>query len=172
MGCPTCMTKAWGRLDGNGIIAGGVISVFLVRVLMRQAAVSLASTAVQPCQDGVIAKFSIRDFLDAQGSLRALRTKATGAPKIVVSVQHCSIPPMPKAAAAKKTDQPASYEAALQELEQLIAQIESGQLPLEQMLSGYQRAAQLLGFCRSQLDAVQEQVKVLDEGQLSAWTQD
>ena len=79
---------------------------------------------------------------------------------------------MPKAAAAKKADQPASYEAALQELEQLIVQIESGQLPLEQMLSGYHRAAQLLGFCRSQLEAVQEQVKVLDEGQLSAWTQD
>ena len=79
---------------------------------------------------------------------------------------------MPKAAAAKKADQPASYEAALQELEQLIAQIESGQLPLEQMLSGYHRTAQLLGFCRIQLEAVQEQVKVLDEGQLSAWTQD
>ena len=79
---------------------------------------------------------------------------------------------MPKAIAAKKADQPASYEAALQELEQLIAQIESGQLPLEQMLSGYQRAAQLLGFCRGQLESVQEQVKVLDEGQLSAWTQD
>ena len=40
------------------------------------------------------------------------------------------------------------------------------------MLSGYQRAAELLGFCRSQLEAVQEQVKVLDEGKLSAWTQD
>ncbi|MEG0142084.1 MAG: exodeoxyribonuclease VII small subunit, partial [Comamonas sp.] len=34
---------------------------------------------------------------------------------------------MPKAVAAKKSEQPASYEAALQELEQLIAQIESGQ---------------------------------------------
>ena len=79
---------------------------------------------------------------------------------------------MPKAAAAKKSEQPVSYEAALQELEQLIAQIESGQLPLEQMLSGYQRAAELLVFCRSQLEAVQEQVKVLDEGKLSAWTQD
>lgn len=78
---------------------------------------------------------------------------------------------MPKAV-AKKSDLPASYEAALQELEQLIAQIESGQMPLEQMLSGYQRAAELLGYCRSQLDAVQEQVKILDEGKLSAWTQD
>jgi exodeoxyribonuclease VII small subunit len=80
--------------------------------------------------------------------------------------------PMPKAAAAPKSELPVSYEAALQELEQLIAQIESGQLPLAQMLSGYQRAAELLAFCRSQLDAVQEQVKVLDEGKLSAWTQD
>ncbi|MEX8191771.1 exodeoxyribonuclease VII small subunit [Comamonas guangdongensis] len=79
---------------------------------------------------------------------------------------------MPKAAAAKKSEQPTSYEAALQELEQLIAQIESGQLPLEQMLSGYQRAAELLGYCRGQLDAVQEQVKVLDDGKLSAWVQD
>lgn len=79
---------------------------------------------------------------------------------------------MPKAAAAKTSAQPTSYEAALQELEQLIAQIESGQLPLEQMLTGYQRAAELLAYCRSKLDAVQEQVKVLDEGTLAPWTQD
>lgn len=39
---------------------------------------------------------------------------------------------------------PASYEAALEELEQLIGRIESGQLPLEQLLAGYQRGAQLL----------------------------
>lgn len=78
---------------------------------------------------------------------------------------------MPKAA-AKTAMPPASYEAALQELEALIAQIESGQLPLEQMLGGYQRAAELLAFCRGKLEAVQEQVKVLDEGQLAPWTQE
>ena len=60
----------------------------------------------------------------------------------------------------------------LQELEQLISQIESGQLPLEQMLSGYQRAAELLTFCRGKLQAVQEQVKILDGDKLSAWTQE
>ena len=79
---------------------------------------------------------------------------------------------MPKAAAAKKSEQPVSYEAALQELEQLIAQIESGQLPLEQMLAGYQRGAVLLNFCRTRLEAVQEQIKVLDEGALQPWTQE
>ena len=78
---------------------------------------------------------------------------------------------MPKAPAAASTE-PASYEAALQELEQLIEQIESGQMPLEQMLAGYQRGASLLAFCRSRLDAVQEQIKVLDEGGLQPWTQD
>ena len=68
--------------------------------------------------------------------------------------------------------EPASYEAALQELEQLVARIETGQLPLDQMLAGYQRGASLLTFCRQRLDAVQDQIKVLDEGQLQPWTQE
>jgi exodeoxyribonuclease VII small subunit len=67
---------------------------------------------------------------------------------------------------------PATYEAALEELEQLIAQIESGQMPLEQMLVGYERGAQLLVFCRSKLEAVDNQIKVLDEGTLKPWTQE
>lgn len=67
---------------------------------------------------------------------------------------------------------PASYEAALEELDQLVGLIESGQLPLEQLLSGYQRGAQLLQFCRDKLQAVENQIKVLDEGTLKPWTQE
>jgi exodeoxyribonuclease VII small subunit len=67
---------------------------------------------------------------------------------------------------------PASYEAALEELDQLVALIESGQLPLEQLLTGYQRGAQLLQFCRDKLQAVETQIKVLDEGTLKPWTQE
>ena len=79
---------------------------------------------------------------------------------------------MPKASAASSAPpEPASYEAALQELEQLVARIESGQLPLEQMLAGYQRGACLLEFCRARLEAVQEQIKVLDEGVLQPWNE-
>jgi len=70
------------------------------------------------------------------------------------------------------TQPPASYEAALAELEQLVGRIESGQLPLEQLLSGYQRGAELLQYCRDKLQAVENQVKVLDEGVLKPWTQD
>ncbi|MES2424527.1 MAG: exodeoxyribonuclease VII small subunit [Pseudomonadota bacterium] len=73
---------------------------------------------------------------------------------------------MAKATALKP---PASYEAALEELEQLIAQLESGQLPLEQLLVSYQRGSELLGFCRGKLDAVDQQIKVLDDGALKPW---
>jgi exodeoxyribonuclease VII small subunit len=67
---------------------------------------------------------------------------------------------------------PASYEAALEELEQLIGVIESGQLPLEQLLAGYRRGAELLQFCREKLQAVEQQIKVLDEGTLKPWMQE
>ena len=67
---------------------------------------------------------------------------------------------------------PGSYEAALEELDRLIGVIESGQLPLDQLLEGYQRGAQLLQFCREKLQAVEQQVKVLDEGTLKPWMQE
>lgn len=63
---------------------------------------------------------------------------------------------------SKKTE-PANYEMALQELEQLLGQIETGALPLDQLLAGYQRGAELLAFCRTRLQAVQEQIQVLDK---------
>ena len=65
---------------------------------------------------------------------------------------------------------PASYEAALAELEALVASMEGGQLPLEGLLEGYKRGAELLGFCRSRLEAVEQQVKVIEEGQLRDWS--
>ena len=64
---------------------------------------------------------------------------------------------------------PASYEAALAELEQLVSQLDAGQLPLEQLLTHYQRGAELLSFCRARLDAVVNQIKVLEGGELKPW---
>jgi exodeoxyribonuclease VII small subunit len=64
---------------------------------------------------------------------------------------------------------PATYEQALAELDRLVAQMEGGQLPLDQLLDGYRRGAELLNFCRSRLQAVEDQVKVLEDGQLKNW---
>jgi len=81
---------------------------------------------------------------------------------------------MPKKAspASDPIDQPASYEAAVAELEQLAVRMESGQLPLNDMLTGYRRASVLLAYCREQLDVVEEQIKVLDGETLKKWAQE
>ena len=75
---------------------------------------------------------------------------------------------MPRALQTSPTP-PALYEDALAELERLVQTMEDGQLPLDRLLESYQRGAELLGFCRSKLDAVEAQVKVLEEGQLKPW---
>ena len=68
------------------------------------------------------------------------------------------------------TDLPARYEDALAELERLVQAMEGNQLPLEGLLDNYRRGAQLLAFCRDRLQAVESQVKVLEDGQLKDWT--
>jgi exodeoxyribonuclease VII small subunit len=70
---------------------------------------------------------------------------------------------------ASNTKEPASYEQALAELDRLVQQMEGGQLPLDQLLDGYRRGAELLAFCRSRLQVVEDQVKVLEDGQLKSW---
>ncbi len=62
-----------------------------------------------------------------------------------------------------------SYEEALAELERLVAAMEGGQMPLDQLLQNYRRGADLLQLCRVQLDTVEQQVKVLEDGQLKPW---
>jgi exodeoxyribonuclease VII small subunit len=70
---------------------------------------------------------------------------------------------MPKTTAPALTaDADLSYEAALQALEALVAQMDSGQMPLDDLLAGYQRGAALLKICREKLAAVEQQIKRLD----------
>jgi exodeoxyribonuclease VII small subunit len=76
-------------------------------------------------------------------------------------------PSRPKAEAAASPE--LSYEQALDELERLVAAMEGQQLPLDQLLQGYQRGAELLALCRGRLQAVEQQVKLLDGAELKAW---
>jgi exodeoxyribonuclease VII small subunit len=65
-----------------------------------------------------------------------------------------------------KNQKSASFEAAMAELEKIVADMESGRLTLEDSLAAYKRGAELLSFCRARLDDAQAQVRVLEEGEL------
>lgn len=71
---------------------------------------------------------------------------------------------------APEDSAPKSYEEALSELERLVQAMEDAQLPLDRLLDAYKRGAELLAYCRDRLQAVEEQVKVLEDGQLKPWT--
>ena len=56
----------------------------------------------------------------------------------------------------------ASFEEAMAELEQLVAKMETGELPLEASVAAYQRGSELVKYCVAQLERVERQVKVLE----------
>ena len=66
-------------------------------------------------------------------------------------------------------DTPASFEVALAELEDIVARMEGGQLPLKDALAAYQRGAALLAFCQRELKEAQQQVEILEKGVLKAF---
>ena len=65
-----------------------------------------------------------------------------------------------------KSQVPQSFEAALAEIENIVAAMEAGQLPLEQSLAAYKRGAELLQYCQARLQEAQQQVKILEAGTL------
>ena len=65
---------------------------------------------------------------------------------------------------------PSNYEQALAELEGLVSAMENAQLPLDDLLKSYRRGAQLLQFCRARLQDVEQQVKLLERGELEPWS--
>jgi exodeoxyribonuclease VII small subunit len=85
-----------------------------------------------------------------------------------------STPAAPKTASPERSDvghgEPGSYEQALAELDRLVEQMEQGELPLDRLLDDYRRGAELLAYCRGRLEAVEAQVKVLEEGRLKPWS--
>jgi exodeoxyribonuclease VII small subunit len=56
----------------------------------------------------------------------------------------------------------ASFEDAMRELEAIVAKMDEGSLGLEDSLLAYRRGAELVKQCQVSLEAVREQVQVLD----------
>lgn len=66
---------------------------------------------------------------------------------------------------------PVSFEVAMAELAQLVAQMEAGQLPLEASVAAYARGSELVKFCAAQLEKVESQVKVLEGDMLKPFAE-
>lgn len=62
--------------------------------------------------------------------------------------------------AAKKTES-LSFDAALGELEQIVQQLEQGDLPLETALKQFERGIQLARVSKQKLEQAEQQVQIL-----------
>ncbi|WKT59875.1 exodeoxyribonuclease VII small subunit [Microbulbifer thermotolerans] len=63
--------------------------------------------------------------------------------------------------AAKK--KAATFEDALEELEKLVERLETGDLPLEEALTDFERGVKLTRECQQKLATAEQKVKVLME---------
>lgn len=70
---------------------------------------------------------------------------------------------MPEPTTAATTIESLSFEAAMSELEQLVAQLESGRASLEDSILLYERGAKLKAHCDARLKAAQMRVDQIVE---------
>jgi exodeoxyribonuclease VII small subunit len=59
---------------------------------------------------------------------------------------------------------PKTFEEALQELEQILAEMEGGTIGLEESIVKYERGSFLIRHCRTVLSAAEKQIELLTKG--------
>ena len=72
--------------------------------------------------------------------------------------------------AASTVAMPSSFEQAMAELQQLVVQMEAGELPLEASVAAYKRGSALVQYCAAQLEKIDAQVKVLEGDMLKPFS--
>jgi len=74
----------------------------------------------------------------------------------------------------KKAEQPARFETSLQQLEQIVNRLESGELPLEDALNEFERGVQLARNGQQTLQQAEQRVRILlsddNDADLSSFT--
>ena len=66
--------------------------------------------------------------------------------------------------AKRNLNPPKTFEEALQELEQILAEIEGGEMGLEESLAKYERGNFLIHHCRGVLNTAERQIELLSKG--------
>lgn len=70
------------------------------------------------------------------------------------------------------SDQPRSYEELYTELEQAVARLEAGDLPLEEALREYERGVALASQCQRLLDGAELRIQQVMNGEIAPWEPD
>lgn len=61
----------------------------------------------------------------------------------------------------KKKEKLPSFEQALEELEEMVDVMESGDLALEELITSYERGAKLVSHCESVLDGARKRLELI-----------
>ncbi|MBI4749489.1 MAG: exodeoxyribonuclease VII small subunit [Acidobacteria bacterium] len=64
----------------------------------------------------------------------------------------------------KTQNQPLEFEHSLAELEQVVRQLEAGDLPLDEALTLFERGVGLARLCRQRLDGAERRIEILLKG--------
>jgi exodeoxyribonuclease VII small subunit len=62
---------------------------------------------------------------------------------------------------AKKDPQETNFEAALEELEAVVEQLETGELPLEESLVAFEKGVGLVIYCNQKLTEAEKKIELL-----------
>jgi exodeoxyribonuclease VII small subunit len=65
-----------------------------------------------------------------------------------------------------------TFEQALEQLDQLVRRMESGELGLDESIATYRRGAELARFCQGKLAEAEQQIQRLDEDVLKNFSPD
>lgn len=66
-----------------------------------------------------------------------------------------------KKAAAREPEKGPSFEQAIQRLEKIVADMESAELPLEDILKKYEEGSRLVRFCSQKLEEAEKKIELL-----------
>jgi exodeoxyribonuclease VII small subunit len=75
--------------------------------------------------------------------------------------EHSSKKPAPTEQSSPAPAAPLSFEAGLQQLESIVKEMESGELPLERALELFESGMKLSDACRKQLEEAETRVEIL-----------
>jgi len=70
---------------------------------------------------------------------------------------------------AQKTEKPApNLEAAMQRINEVVAEMEEGTLPLETLISRYEEGVALVKLCQEKLDSAEKRIRLISRDSTGA----